>query len=252
MRVERLDRTVVIRATPDTVFGFFTDSGRWASWWGPGSTIDPQPGGEVLIRYANGVEASGKVVDVQPPERFVFTFGFASGQPMGPGASVVTLALSPHAEGTRLVLTHEFDDAAARDPHVAGWRYQLAVFANVVADLAYADAASAIDTWFRAWAEPDEAARRAALARVVADTVRVHDRFSLLAGLDDLVAHIGAAQRFMPGVSMARAGDVRQCQGMALADWAATSPDGQPRGRGTTAFTFGLDGRIAAVTGFWG
>ena len=44
MRVERLDRTVVIRARPETVFGFFTDSGRWAAWWGAGSTIDPQAG----------------------------------------------------------------------------------------------------------------------------------------------------------------------------------------------------------------
>jgi hypothetical protein len=36
-----------------------------------------------------------------------------------------------------------------------------------------------------------------------------------------------------------------------LADWAAVGPDGAERGRGTNVFTFGPDGRIAAVTGIW-
>jgi uncharacterized protein YndB with AHSA1/START domain len=37
-----LTRTVVIRATPATVFRFFTDSSRWAQWWGAGSTRAPE------------------------------------------------------------------------------------------------------------------------------------------------------------------------------------------------------------------
>jgi hypothetical protein len=45
-----LDRNVVIEAPPDIVFRFFTDAGRWASWWGAGSTIDAKPGGSLLIR----------------------------------------------------------------------------------------------------------------------------------------------------------------------------------------------------------
>src|SRR5262249_5445683 len=40
-----LNRTVVIRAMPETVFRYFTDSARWAAWWGHGSTIDARPGG---------------------------------------------------------------------------------------------------------------------------------------------------------------------------------------------------------------
>jgi hypothetical protein len=63
--------------------------------------------------------------------------------------------------------------------------------------------------------------------------------------------HIGAAHRFMPGLRLAREGAPRHCQGTVLADWIATSPDGQPRGRGTNVFTLTPDGRIASVTGFW-
>ena len=52
-------------------------------------------------------------------------------------------------------------------------------------------------------------------------------------------------------VAIARDGDVRHCQGTVLADWTAATVDGQPRGRGTNVFTFGANGHIAAVTGFW-
>ena len=37
-----LDRTIVIRARRETVFRYFTDSLRWAKWWGAGSMIDPE------------------------------------------------------------------------------------------------------------------------------------------------------------------------------------------------------------------
>jgi len=68
----QLERTVVIRATPETVFRFFTDSARWASWWGAGSTIDAQPGGKVYIRHPNGAETLGEVLSVRHSEQVVF------------------------------------------------------------------------------------------------------------------------------------------------------------------------------------
>ena len=125
----KLDRTVVIVARPESVFRFFTDSVRWASWWGAGSTIDATPGGKVCIRHPNGIEASGEVLELNPPERFVFTYGFASGKPMAPGSSRVTISLAPDASGTRLELVHEFAEASPRDEHVQGWRFQLSLFA---------------------------------------------------------------------------------------------------------------------------
>ena len=56
-----LDREVVICARPATVFRFFTDSQRFASWWGEGSTIEPSPRGALRIVYPNGIEAGGEV-----------------------------------------------------------------------------------------------------------------------------------------------------------------------------------------------
>ena len=129
----RLDRTIVIRARPATVFEFFTSTPDWAAWWGAGSTIDARPGGQLLIRHPNGVEVTGEVIDVRAPERIVFTYGYASGKPIPPGGSQVTIRLDGHPAGTLLQLTHEFSDAGARDHHVQGWRFQLSLFANAVA-----------------------------------------------------------------------------------------------------------------------
>jgi uncharacterized protein YndB with AHSA1/START domain len=248
-----LDRTVVIRAHRDIVFRYFTDTARWAAWWGAGSTIDAQPGGQMRIRYPDGTEAVGEVLEIASPERIVFTYGYANGQMIAPGGSRVTIRLEPHAEGTRVALTHEFADASVRDHHVQGWRYQLSLFSNVVVNELHAGAADAVDAWFAAWATADERQREAALERIATPTVTFRDRYSTIDSIAELHAHIGAALRFMPGVRLERAGAVRHCQGTALADWTATGlrPDGQARATGTSVFVFDPDKRIASVIGFW-
>jgi uncharacterized protein YndB with AHSA1/START domain len=249
-----LERRVLIRARRETVFRYFTDSERWAAWWGAGSTIDPRPGGRVFIRHPNAVEAGGEVVEIEPPGRIVFTLGYASGQPIALGASRVTIALEADPAGTRLTLHHAFAaaDAAARDQHVQGWRYQLSVFANAVADAASADLALRIDAWFAAWSEPDEAKRRAQLDAAVAPGVRFRDRFSNVDGRADLEPHLAAVHVFMPGLAIERAGAVRHCQGTALADWIVRARDGSEKGRGTNVFALDADGRIEEVVGLWG
>jgi uncharacterized protein YndB with AHSA1/START domain len=246
----QLERTVVIQAKPETVFQFFTDSTRWAGWWGAGSTIDARPGGKVYIRHANGVESAGEVLEVHPSERIVFTYGFVGGKPIPPGSSRVTIRLDPIEAGTRLHLLHEFAEAAPRDEHVQGWRFQLSLFGNAVANEVYADAASAVDAWYGAWNMADAPARDEILARIATPGVRFRDRFSLLDGLADLTAHISAARRFMPGIRLERKGDVRHCQGTVLADWVAVDSNAQPRMSGSSVYAFRSDGKIDSVTSF--
>jgi len=244
-----LERSVVIEASPDTVFRYFTDSTRWASWWGAGSTIEARVGGRMYIRHPGGVEVSGEVTDVQPPERIAFTYGYGA-KPASP--SSVEITLTPTGRGaTRLHLRHVFSDEGMRDEHVQGWRYQLSVFGNLVASEVFADAASTVDAWFTAWSEPDNGAREALLAGLVSGEIRFRDRFSLIDGVDDLRPHLAAVHRFMPGMRLARQGDVRHCQGVVLADWIARGPDGAERGAGTNVFVLGADGRIQSVTGLW-
>lgn len=247
----RLDRTLVIGAPPEAVFKYFTDPVRWAAWWGAGSTIDARPGGRVFVRYPQGTEAVGEVVELAPPSRIVFTYGYVSGKPVPPGGSRVTIHLEPVAGGTRLRLQHDFADPSVRDEHVQGWRYQLSLFANVVADDVQGDVGALVDAWFTMWSDADDASRASRLAALAAPGIRMRDRFSAVEGVDELTRHIAAAQRFMPGLRLRRDGDARHCQGVVLAGWTAVGPDDQPRGRGTNVFTLSPDGRVESVTGFW-
>lgn len=245
-----VERQIVIRAPRATVFHYFTDSARWAAWWGAGSTIDPRAGGAVTVVYPNGTRAGGNVVDIDPPNRIVFTFGYESGEPMPVGASRVTIRLVPLGDATRVELRHDLATAELRDLHEQGWRYQLSLFANVVQDTLHAAAHEVVDAWYAAWADPDAGARRGAFERIATPDVQFRDRFSALDGLEDLLKHVEASQRFMPGVRLARDGDVRHCQGVVLSDWTARSPRGDV-GRGTNVFVFGPSGRLEWVTGLW-
>jgi len=247
-----VERTVTIAARRETVFGFFADSARFAAWWGEGSTIEPRPGGKVHIRYPNGVEAGGAVVEIEPVHRIVFTFGYASGDPVPIGGSRVTIRLEESPRGTVVRLRHELPSASAAEVHVQGWRYHLSVFAHVVTLEAHAAASTLADRFFALWAETDPAKRRAALEAIALPDLSFRDPYSCLAGCDEVDAHIAAAQRFMPGVVLERRGEARQCQGTALVDWVVRAADGSVRTQGTNVFELAPDGRVARVTGLWG
>jgi uncharacterized protein YndB with AHSA1/START domain len=245
-----LDRTVVINAPREAVFRYFTDSARWANWWGAGSTIDARPGGKVYICYPEGTEVAGEVIEVKAPERIVFTYGYVKGTPIPAGSSRVTIRLTTTHGATHLKLTHELADAAIRDQHIQGWRYQLSLFSNVVADEINRGATASVDAWFDSWAEPSAATREKTLSVIAAPDITFHDRYSNIAGLAELFPHIAAAQHFMPGMRMTRSGDVRHCQGTVLANFALAGPDGVERASGTNVFVFGPGGQIESATGF--
>ncbi|HEY7442274.1 MAG TPA: SRPBCC domain-containing protein [Vicinamibacterales bacterium] len=247
----RLERTVLIRAGREHVFRFFTDSERWASWWGVGSSIDPTPGGRLLIVFPGGIQVTGDVVEIVSPHRIVFTYGFASGTPIPPGGSLVTIRLAEQEGDTLLHLSHDFADSTVRDEFQQGWRYQLSLFANAVLNDLHATASDAVDGWFAAWSEVDTGTREDKLARLVTANIRFRDRFSSIDGISDLRAHLSALHRFMPGVAIQRDGVVRHCQGTVLADWVARMADGSERGRGTNIFVLNPSHQIEAVTGFW-
>ena len=245
-----LERTVLIRARRETVFRYFTDSTRFAAWWGAGSRIEPRAGGEVHIRYPNGVVASGEVLEIAPSERVVFTFGYEGPERLiPPGGSRVTVTLEEGREGTLLRLRHEVPTAEAREAHGPGWRYQLALFANVAAQEQHAALGTLVDRFLAVWAEPDAARRRATLEEIAAGDLTFRDAFASTEGVEDLVGHIAAAQQHMPGIRMERRGAPRQCQGTGVADWVALGPDGSEVGRGTNVYDLAPDGRIARVTG---
>src|SRR5207302_1259942 len=180
-------RTAAIGARRPTVSASSPVPGRGASGGAAGPPTDATGGGRVVTRYPDGTEAAGEVVELQPPDRIVFTYGYARGMPIPPGGSRVTIRLDPHAEGTRLHLTHEFAEAAVRDEHVQGWRYQLSLFGAVVANEVNAGAEGIVDEWFRVWALVDAREREQVLATIAHASVQFRDRFSVIEGMAELV-----------------------------------------------------------------
>lgn len=245
-----VDRSIFIQADPATVFSFFVEPVRWAAWWGAGSTVEPRVGGAILIRHSNGFESTGEVLEIVPQERIVFTYSLQAAKPVPAEESRVTLRLEPQGTGTLVSVTHHVADAGLRDLLPQGWRFHLSLFANAVANVTNADAPALADAWFSLWteAEADPAARTSTLRDIAAEHIRFADRYSCLDGIAEIETHIGASQRFMPGVSLERRGEVRHCQGTALVDWAALK-DGNVIMTGTNVFVFGSGGKFASVTG---
>lgn len=241
-----VSRTLVIRAQPQTVFSFFRDSERFASWWGKGSHIELKPGGAVHIVYPGGVTAGGAIVSFEPDRSIIFTYGYDDpAKPIARGASLVSITLTAHDEGTLLTLRHDVATAPVANQHVAGWRFQLSVFANVAAATQHADAARVIDQFFVAWNKDDDDERAYLLKTLTTDNVAFRDSFAAITGRNELAQHIGAVHMHMPGLQIARNGDARHCQGTILVNWTAGD-----RG-GTNVFRLAGDGRIADVVGFW-
>jgi uncharacterized protein YndB with AHSA1/START domain len=167
-----LERSVIIRARRSIVFRYFTDSERFAAWWGAGSHIDPRPGGQVAIRYPGGVVAGGEVLEVEVDRRIVFTYGYEDpDKPIRLGGSRVTISLVDHAEGTLLRLVHQVPTAALAAEHGPGWRYQLSLFANGVAREREGGVAALVDRYFSAWSERNESSRRATLEPITSDDI---------------------------------------------------------------------------------
>jgi uncharacterized protein YndB with AHSA1/START domain len=122
-----VEHEVRVNAQPETVFPYFTDPAKMVEWMGVEATLDPRPGG--ISRIAVNPEAimSGEFVEVVPPSRVVFTWGWEDKRfDTPPAASLVEVTLTPDAGGTLLRLTHRKLPEVALDFHRMGWEYYLA------------------------------------------------------------------------------------------------------------------------------
>jgi len=128
-QVERIIVTRRIRASPEQVYRFFTDPALWCRWQGTAATVDAQPGGVLQIAMGPGGSslAEGRFLELDPFERIVFTWGWASSplSTLPPGSTVVTVQFRPDGDGTLVTLTHDALPESERDIHEAGWSLYL-------------------------------------------------------------------------------------------------------------------------------
>jgi uncharacterized protein YndB with AHSA1/START domain len=114
--------SVHIAAPPETVFGYFTDPSRYVQWMGTDAKLDPVPGGIYRVRVREDIEAIGEFVELDPPHRLVFTWGWTHDAAVPPGSSRVIITLQDEDGGTRVVLRHhDLPDDGQREHHAKGW-----------------------------------------------------------------------------------------------------------------------------------
>ena len=122
-----LEVTVHIAAQPETVFPYFTDPARYVQWMGAEATLEPVPGGAYRVSMRDGVEVAGEFVEVDPPHRLVFTWGWLHDHAVAPGSTRVVVTFEAEDGGTRVVLRHhDLPDDAQRSHHREGWDMYLA------------------------------------------------------------------------------------------------------------------------------
>jgi uncharacterized protein YndB with AHSA1/START domain len=116
---------VVIAASPETIFEFFTDPAKMVRWKGRSAQLDPQPGGTYRVDMTEESVARGEFVELVPHERIVFTWGWEGEGPVQPGTSTVEVTLTPEDDKTRLRLVHRGLPVDERGPHDEGWKHFL-------------------------------------------------------------------------------------------------------------------------------
>jgi uncharacterized protein YndB with AHSA1/START domain len=121
-----LERTITIEAPPDIVFRYFIEPERMTAWMGREATLDAQAGGAFRIVYNDHDVAGGSFLEVDPPRRVVFTWGWeATDAVVRPGGSRVEVDLEAIGSGTRLRLRHLGLPAPEIPTHGEGWDYFL-------------------------------------------------------------------------------------------------------------------------------
>lgn len=131
-----VERELTIAASPETVWEFLTDPEKACRWMGTSVTLDVRPGGAYRADVIPGNVASGEFVEVDPPRRLVWTWGWEPGtsMPIEPGQTTIEVELVPEGDGTLLRFRHSgLPDAASADSHATGWDHYLGRLAQAAA-----------------------------------------------------------------------------------------------------------------------
>jgi uncharacterized protein YndB with AHSA1/START domain len=139
-QTDAIIREIHIDASPETVFAFFTEPDKVTRWLADEATLDPRPGGVNHQTHPGGADnpggpyfMRGEFVEVEPPSRVVFTWGFENPDvDIDPGESTVEVTFEPEDGGTRVRLVHSGLPESERASHAEGWTEMLERLAAAV------------------------------------------------------------------------------------------------------------------------
>jgi uncharacterized protein YndB with AHSA1/START domain len=130
----QVEREIAIAATPETIWELLTQEDEAVKWMGQWASFDLRLGGTYRVEVIPGNTASGKFVEIDPPRRLVYTWGWEPGSPskVASGSSTIEFELTPHQGGTLLHFRHfGLPSSDAAESHGHGWDHYLGRLARL-------------------------------------------------------------------------------------------------------------------------
>lgn len=125
-KLEPIVREVRVAAPPEVVFRFFTDPDKMILWHARSAWLDARRGGEFRIDVNGRSIAVGEFVEIDPPRRVVFTWGWEGSAELPPGSSRVEITFAEIGRGETVVrLVHSGISTDLRDENASGWDHYL-------------------------------------------------------------------------------------------------------------------------------
>jgi uncharacterized protein YndB with AHSA1/START domain len=120
-------REIRVAARSEEVFRSFTDPDKMILWHARSASMEPRRGAEFRIDVNARNTAVGEFIEIDPPRRVVFTWGWEGSAELPPGSSRVEITFADVGGGETLVrLVHSGMPDDTRDGNAAGWDHCLA------------------------------------------------------------------------------------------------------------------------------
>jgi uncharacterized protein YndB with AHSA1/START domain len=122
-----VERELVIDAPAEVVYRHLTTVEGLLRWMAVDAVSEPRAGGAVKWVYENGAVMIGRYLELIPPRRIVFSYGWEEGGRMGifPETTKVEIDLIQEGGKTRLHLLHRDLPDEHADFHEMGWTFFL-------------------------------------------------------------------------------------------------------------------------------
>ena len=152
MAADRVEREILIGASPEVVWGVITEPEQISRWFSDEAEVEPRPGADGTLTWRPGGRGGDKefdqivpirVVEAEPFRRFSFRWNHPEG--VGPderNSALVEFSLIEEADGTRLRVIESGIDAVTHDEqgkaryvedHERGWQKHLGEMLDYVA-----------------------------------------------------------------------------------------------------------------------
>lgn len=126
MSVTLFEHRLRIAAPRETVFELLSTVEGLCRWMAVSAEVELRPHGRVSWRHENGDVMLGRFLEIESPERLLFSYGWENGQlGVGPESTIVEITLREDAGATELHLVHRSLPLEGAPRHEQGWRYFL-------------------------------------------------------------------------------------------------------------------------------